>query len=80
MATSLPDFHNKFKDKLRTQEQGADTINWLVCSKELKKEDSGQFFRDRAPEVKHFFWGGTQSTESENNAFWAWLEKIVEKK
>ena len=33
VRTSLPEFYEKMKDKLRTVEQGADTIVWLACSK-----------------------------------------------
>ena len=33
VRTSMPEFYEKMKDKLRTVEQGADTIIWLACSK-----------------------------------------------
>ena len=29
----MPDFHAKMKDKLRTVEQGADTVVWLAVSR-----------------------------------------------
>lgn len=32
VQTSLPGFHAKFKDSLRSMDEGADTINWLAIS------------------------------------------------
>ena len=31
VKTSMPDFYNSFKDKLKTDMEGADTITWLGC-------------------------------------------------
>ena len=33
VRTAMPDFHAKMKDKLRTVEQGADTVVWLAVSR-----------------------------------------------
>ncbi len=44
----MPDFYNKMKDKLRTVEQGADTLVWLAVAKapvEDPKNQGGQFFQ-----------------------------------
>jgi hypothetical protein len=30
VRSSMPDFYEKMKDRLRTAEQGADTASWLV--------------------------------------------------
>jgi len=73
---SMPNFYEKLKDKLRTPEQGADCINWLCCSKELKNEQSGEFFRDRQIEKKHFFLGYTEPSLNETEKFWDWLNQI----
>jgi dehydrogenase/reductase SDR family protein 12 len=42
----MPDFYNKMKDKLRTVEQGADTIVWLALAKSAVQDGfRGQFFQ-----------------------------------
>ena len=47
VQSSLPDFYEKFKNKLRTEEQGADTMVWLAISPSVKKVASGLFFQGR---------------------------------
>lgn len=32
-------------NKLRTPEQGADTLVWMCCFKDLEKNDNGAFFQ-----------------------------------
>ena len=44
----MPDFYNRMKDKLRTVEQGADTIVWLAISSAAIGDDKnagGLFFQ-----------------------------------
>lgn len=31
LPIAMPDFYKKFKNELRTCDQGADTIVWLAC-------------------------------------------------
>ena len=45
VQSSLPDFYARFKNKLRTDEQGADTMVWLAISPAVKKVASGLFFQ-----------------------------------
>ncbi len=48
VRSSMPDFYNKMKDKLRTVEQGSDTIVWLALAKSAvddPKNKGGQFFQ-----------------------------------
>ena len=48
VRSSMPDFYNKMKDKLRTVEQGADTLVWLAVAQapvEDPKNQGGQFFQ-----------------------------------
>jgi dehydrogenase/reductase SDR family protein 12 len=52
LRTSMPDFYERFKDNLRTIEQGADTIVWLTL-RDPKHLVSGEFYCDRAIETKH---------------------------
>jgi len=82
VATSLPSFNDKLGDKLRTPEQGADTIVWLaVSSKEPSpKLESGLYYFDRAPVETHFMGAGTQSTEEEINHLWEILDNHYKSK
>ena len=56
VRTSMPGFYEKMKDKLRTVEQGADTVVWLAVSNNTVATDpksSGEFFQDRQIVWKH---------------------------
>jgi len=56
VRTSMPGFYEKMKDKLRTVEQGADTVVWLAVSNNTVGTDpksSGEFFQDRQIVWKH---------------------------
>lgn len=50
VRTSIPGFHKAFKDKLRTVEQGADTVVFLSVVPEL---EGGGFYLDRRVQKKH---------------------------
>jgi len=76
VKTSMPDFYEKMKNKLRTAEQGADTILWLGATDRLTQKDSGQFFRDRAHELKHFHLTGTQYKPKAVDALWDWCCEV----
>lgn len=41
----MPDFYEKMKNKLRTPEEGADTLIWLAVSEVACKQPSGLFFQ-----------------------------------
>ena len=43
----MPGFYEKMKSRLRTAEQGADTMVWLSISKSVNKEKSGQFWQGK---------------------------------
>ena len=47
VRSSMPEFYEKMKDRLRTAEQGADTATWLACSEAALKQPSGLFFEGR---------------------------------
>lgn len=42
---SMPDFHAKMKNKLRTESMGADTVVWLAVSAVASNQPSGLFFQ-----------------------------------
>lgn len=82
VRTSMPDFYNKMKDKLRTVEQGADTLVWLAVSKpsvENKKNGGGQFFQDREPVPKHLPLAWSQSSEAEDTKLMTILNELADK-
>lgn len=43
LAKSMPGFYDRFKRSMRTTEEGADTIVWAACSKEVMGVLSGSF-------------------------------------
>lgn len=45
IANAMPDFHSSMKERLRTPEQGADTVVWLAVSEAAVKNPSGRFFQ-----------------------------------
>ncbi|KAF6149483.1 hypothetical protein GIB67_011384 [Kingdonia uniflora] len=63
VATSLPDFSKRLSGKLRTSEQGADTIIWLALQAK-EKLVSGSFYFDRAEAPKHLPFAGTSSSHA----------------
>ena len=47
VRTAMPDFYEKMKTRLRTTEEGADTIIWLALSEAALKQQSGLFYQGR---------------------------------
>ena len=43
----MPQFYEKMKDRLRTAEEGADTIVWLAVSDAALSQPSGLFFQGK---------------------------------
>jgi dehydrogenase/reductase SDR family member 12 len=71
---SLPDFFDGKFGKLRTSEQGADTIVWLasISPDSLDKStNNGKFFFDRAIASQHYFLAGTALTKTEEDKLWS---------
>jgi dehydrogenase/reductase SDR family protein 12 len=55
LREALPAFTSRMGDRLRTNDEGADTIYW--CLSEGQRLPSGEFWFDRAPrKVYPFFW------------------------
>ncbi|KAG0462941.1 hypothetical protein HPP92_021417 [Vanilla planifolia] len=63
VAKSLPSFHEKFSGKLRSSEEGADTIVWLALQPK-EKLVSGAFYFDRFEAPKHLPFAGTAGSHS----------------
>ena len=79
IRNSMPDFYEKMKNRLRTTEQGADTIVWLAASATARKAPSGGFYQDRTPVSKHLPLAWTKSSEKERKAFIEKLETLASK-
>lgn len=45
VSTAMPEFHQMMGDRLRSVEQGADTVAWLALSRVASRTRSGQFFQ-----------------------------------
>ncbi|XP_070173436.1 dehydrogenase/reductase SDR family member 12-like isoform X5 [Littorina saxatilis] len=65
VQSSIPDFHAKMKDRLRTTEQGADTMVWLAVAPCVKDLPSGLFFQDRKAVSTHLPLAWTKATPQE---------------
>lgn len=63
VAKSLPGFSEKLSGRLRTNEEGADTVIWLALQPK-EKLVSGAFYFDRAEAPKHLKFGGTAGSHS----------------
>lgn len=45
VRSAMPSFYEKMKNRLRTAEEGADTVVWLSLSDAALKQPSGLFFQ-----------------------------------
>ena len=80
VRTSMPSFYSKMQNKLRTPEQGADTLVWLCCLKDISKRfPNGEFFQDRAVVSKHLPLAWTKSNLEEDERFMRNLDRVYEK-
>ncbi|KAK7380553.1 hypothetical protein VNO78_33066 [Psophocarpus tetragonolobus] len=63
VAKSLPSFSKALSGKLRTSEEGADTVIWLTLQPK-EKLVSGAFYFDRAEAPKHLTFAGTSDSHA----------------
>eukprot|EP00262_Sarcandra_glabra_P014662 TRINITY_DN4328_c0_g1_i1.p1 TRINITY_DN4328_c0_g1~~TRINITY_DN4328_c0_g1_i1.p1 ORF type:complete len:322 (+),score=52.65 TRINITY_DN4328_c0_g1_i1:114-1079(+) len=63
VAKSLPNFSKSLSGKLRTSEEGADTVIWLALQPK-EKLVSGAFYFDRAEAPKNLPFSGTKASHS----------------
>ena len=64
------------KDRLRTPEQGADTIIWLSVA-DISKETSGAFYQDRKPVSTHLPLAWSKASDSEKNELMTKLDELA---
>jgi dehydrogenase/reductase SDR family protein 12 len=75
VATSLPTFNKLMRPLLRTPEEGADTMVWLVSASEPALR-SGELWFDREVVPKHLIeW--TRETEGDRRALWGHLVELT---
>jgi len=82
VRSAMPGFYEKMKDKLRTTEQGADTIIWLAISNNSNVTDpkrSGDFFQDRVSVSKHLPLAWSRSSEDEENSLITQLDTFYKR-
>ena len=48
LRSSMPDFYEKMKNDLKDQEEGADTINYLLVEKQEKIENGGFYYNRKS--------------------------------
>ncbi|XP_051989317.1 dehydrogenase/reductase SDR family member 12-like [Xyrauchen texanus] len=77
VATAMPQFHQMMRDRLRTAEQGADTVVWLAVSQAAAAFPSGLFFQDRTPFPAHLPLAWTHSSRHDVKVFMGRLETLA---
>ncbi|XP_029493840.1 dehydrogenase/reductase SDR family member 12-like [Oncorhynchus nerka] len=76
---SMPDFHAKMKNKLRTEAMGADTVVWLAVSAVASNQPSGLFFQDRMAVPTHLPLALSRSSPADEEKLQAILEQLAQK-
>ncbi|CAF1036211.1 unnamed protein product [Rotaria sordida] len=80
VRSAMPTFYAKMQNRLRIPEQGADTLIWLCCQKDIaEKYKNGDFFQDRTVVSKHLPLAWTKSTIEEDERFMRNLDRVYEK-
>ncbi|XP_016337306.1 dehydrogenase/reductase SDR family member 12-like [Sinocyclocheilus anshuiensis] len=79
VQSSMPDFHAKMKNKLRTEAQGADTVVWLAISDAASRQPSGLFFQDRKAVSTHLLLASSRSSPAEDQKLMSKLEELAVK-
>eukprot|EP00698_Gefionella_okellyi_P024164 TRINITY_DN8448_c0_g1_i1.p1 TRINITY_DN8448_c0_g1~~TRINITY_DN8448_c0_g1_i1.p1 ORF type:complete len:324 (+),score=59.58 TRINITY_DN8448_c0_g1_i1:67-1038(+) len=78
VQTSMPGFHKRMNEKLRTAAQGADSIVWLACSDAaLQHVRSGEFVLDRQVVRKHLSLCGTVYSQQQMDELWKELMQLT---
>ncbi|KAG9348299.1 hypothetical protein JZ751_002034 [Albula glossodonta] len=77
VAAAMPDFYQSMKDKLRSPEQGADTVVWLAVSEAAVAKPSGRFFHDRRMVSAHLPLAWTHSPADREQKFMVLLEEMA---
>ncbi|KAG5852360.1 hypothetical protein ANANG_G00061570 [Anguilla anguilla] len=79
VRSSMPEFYEKMKNRLRTEAQGADTALWLAVSASAIKHPSGLFFQDRKAVSTHLPLAASRSTPANEERLQTELEQLAQK-
>ncbi|XP_037095807.1 dehydrogenase/reductase SDR family member 12 [Syngnathus acus] len=77
VQSSMPSFHAKMQNKLRTEAMGADTVVWLAVSEAAAKQPSGLFFQDRHAVATHLPLAWSKSTTQDQDKLLAALHDLA---
>ncbi|XP_014865074.1 PREDICTED: dehydrogenase/reductase SDR family member 12-like isoform X2 [Poecilia mexicana] len=77
VSAAMPQFHQMMGDRLRSVDQGADTVVWLALSRAAARKRSGRFFQDRKPVPTHLPLAWTHSSAEEIHSFITQLETLA---
>lgn len=79
VRTAMPGFYEKMKDKLRSIEQGSDTVIWLAVTQNATATDpvnSGSFYQDRVIVRKHLPLAWTWSHKTDDDLLMKTLQEF----
>jgi dehydrogenase/reductase SDR family protein 12 len=76
---AMPEFRRRMGNRLRSPEEGADTIIWLCVSNTIKDQPSGGFFQDRAAASEHLPLAWTRSSLEDETLLMTKLKEIAER-
>lgn len=82
VQTSMPSFREKMINKLRTPEEGADTLVWSCCYQYLESNPdypSGCFLQDRCSVSKHLPLAWSRNSEQDETNFMNKLDELYNK-
>jgi len=80
VRSAMPSFYNMMKNKLRTAEQGADTLVWLaITANPEAKNSNGGFYQDRKSVAKHLPLAWSQSKPEEEAFLIQQLDDFLQK-
>jgi hypothetical protein len=75
VASSLPRFRRAMASRLRTPEEGADTVVWMAVCPRIEGE-TGRFYFDREPRTTHLLpW--TREDPRERRRLWRLCERLL---
>ncbi|XP_063076252.1 dehydrogenase/reductase SDR family member 12 [Engraulis encrasicolus] len=77
VAMALPQLYETLRSRLRTPEQGADTVIWLAVSPVAARMPSGRFFQDRKVVPVHLPLAWTHYSREKSRALMSRLEALV---
>ncbi|KAL2097058.1 hypothetical protein ACEWY4_006265 [Coilia grayii] len=79
VSMALPQLYETLRSRLRTPEQGADTVIWLAISPAAARTSSGKFFQDRKVVPVHLPLAWTRYSREKSWALVVRMEALVKK-